>query len=404
MLTACSSFDSFKHTFLDKKTKDVDEKTILIGVFEPQTGRYSEKGQEEIKGIELANSIYNSVNGYHVELVKVDTQSSTGAAKTAIQSLIKMKPVAIIGSAGEATSLIASKYVDEAKIPAIAPSSTNPLITQNYNYYFRTSVTSSQMGTGVADYAYEELESRHIGIVTAQNDTAAASFLNGFNEKIDTLIKEDNDEESKEINPVVMEEELDIADEGNILQIINEIKKNRVDTLFIPLGAEAMDSFLSAAEKNGLSNINFIGTNEWGNPEFIDMMKKHEGMKIAFPYESVLNGGSNSMTHEADRFRIEYANKYGTDELPTDSAALGYDSYLLLINAIHNAGSIKGPEIRQALLDLKDIQCATGVFNFDSHGNTVRPVNISTIKNGKVVSLHKTQSDTESIEVEELEK
>ena len=55
-----------------------------------------------------------------------------------------MNPAAIIGSAGNATTLIASTYVGDAKIPAITPSATNPLIAQNNGYYFIADTTASQ--------------------------------------------------------------------------------------------------------------------------------------------------------------------------------------------------------------------------------------------------------------------
>lgn len=391
MMSACATFDSFKHTIIEET--DNRDNVIRIGVFEPQTGRYSDAGLSEIKGIELANSIYNTVDGYKVELVKVDTQSTTTAAETAIQGLIEMKPVAIIGSCGEATSLIASKYVDQAKIPTITPSATNPLITQNYRYYCRASLTGSQIGEGIAEYAYRYLNSGHIGIVTAANDTAATALLNGFNTKMKKYGKSDL---------VVMQEAADL-DNTDVNSIINKIKDNAIDTLFIPLGTEAMDAFFTAIEAAGLTAISFIGTKAWGDEDFIQMMKKHPSINIAFPYQSVLNGNNATITDEAERFLIQYANKYGDSDTPTENAALGYDAYLLLINAIHNAESLQGEEIRNAIHKLSNVKCATGIFNFDDRGNTVRGVNISTIKNGKIVSLHVTEDIAETVEIEEIE-
>lgn len=391
MMSACTTFDSFKNTFIDGT--DNSENVIRIGVFEPQTGRYSDAGLSEIKGIELANSIYNTVDGYKVELVKVDTQSTTNAAETVIQGLIKMEPVAIIGSCGEATSLIASKYVDKAGIPTITPSATNPLITQNYRYYFRASLTGSQIGEGIAEYAYTYLDSNHIGIVTAANDTAATALLDGFNKKM---------KKYKEMSRVVMQETVDL-DDSNVNDIIKEIKENSVDTLFIPLGTEAMDAFFNAIETAGLTHMSFIGTKAWGNADFIEMMTKHPNINLAFPYQSVLNGNNATITEEAERFLIQYANKYGDNDTPTENAALGYDAYLLLINAIHNADSLKGADIRTAIYNLSNVKCATGTFNFDNRGNTVRGVNISTIKNGKIVSLHVTKAIAEIGEIEEIE-
>ena len=157
-LCGCTTYNSFKQTYITKPDPEKQAvPTITIGVIEPQTGRYREKGTAELKGIELANSIYNSVDGYRVELVKVDTQSSVSATNTAIQALLEMKPVAVIGAAGDASSLAISDYVDEAKVPAITPSATNPLITQSSQYYFRACMTDSQMGEGLAEYACRKL-------------------------------------------------------------------------------------------------------------------------------------------------------------------------------------------------------------------------------------------------------
>ena len=102
VMSGCSTWDSFRQTFINKPQNNNDP-TITIGVIEPQSGRYAEKGKDEIKGIELANSIYSNVDGYNVKLVKVDTQSTVAGTETAIQALIEMHPVAIIGSAGEAS-------------------------------------------------------------------------------------------------------------------------------------------------------------------------------------------------------------------------------------------------------------------------------------------------------------
>ena len=101
--TGCSTYSSFSSTFINKPESATDP-ALTIGVIEPQSGKNAERGKAEIKGIELANSIYNNVDGYTVNLVKVDTQSTVGATETAIQALIEMKPVAIIGSCGDASS------------------------------------------------------------------------------------------------------------------------------------------------------------------------------------------------------------------------------------------------------------------------------------------------------------
>ena len=168
-----------------------------------------------------------------------------------------------------------------------------------------------------------------------------------------------------------------------------------------------------------MTGVTYLGTRSWGDAEFVSMMDKHKKIKVVFPYESVLSKNddtSDTNTEEAQRFQIEYANKYGIDDVPTDNAALGYDSYLLVINAIHNSKVINAmnsddppeesairAEVRSALRGLSDLKCATGVFSFDDTGNVVRAVTLSTIKDGKPVTEYVTSSEAEAKKLEDIE-
>ena len=398
ILSSCTTYNSFKNTFIDNTPVSDTEQTITIGVFEPQTGRNSDRGSEELKGIELANSIYNNVNGYKVVLSKVDTQSSVGAAKTAVQGLIEMKPVAIIGSAGEATSLVASELVEDAEIPTITPSATNPLITQGNQYYFRASITESQMGQGLAEYAVKERESSDIGIITLKNDSSVAAMADGFETRIKKLV-------DKKSSVVKYEEEINPT-EDDMKKALNMIRRRSIDVCFVPMGTENMDTFFKIAEQTGVTDVTFLGLRSWGDESFTGMMEKHPDIKIVFPYESVLSGTdstSDSITEEAQRFQIEYANRYGSEDVPTYNAALGYDAYLILINAIHNAKSMEGADVRNALMDLSDLKCSTGSFSFDDNGNVVRPVTLSTLKDGKPVNEYISESEAKSKELADIE-
>ena len=375
VLSGCSTWTSFRQTFISKPQSSEPDSSITIGVIEPQSGRYADKGKDEIKGIELANSIYNNVDGYKVNLVKVDTQSTVAGTETAIKALTEMHPVAIIGAAGEASSLTIGEYLDEAQIPAITPAATNPLITQNSTYYFRACVTESQMGEGLAEYAAQELGSRKIGVVSVKNDSSTAALLEGFDSRIKKIA-------GKLSRAVIMSEQISPVEE-EMRPVLAEIRRKGVEVCFVSLGAEEMDIFLTMAEEMGLESVTFLGTKG-------SVLTKNDDT-------------SDTYTEEAQRFQIEYANRYGADDMPTDSAALAYDSYLLLINAFHNAKSTEGADIRSALMDFDGLKCATGLFTFDETGNVVRSVTLSTIKDGKPVTEYITKTEAEAKELEDLE-
>ena len=397
LLSACSTYNSFKQTFINEP-ESVTDPVITIGVIEPQSGRNAARGKDEIKGIELANSIYSNVGGYKVQLVKVDTQSTVSATETAIQALVEMKPVAIIGAAGDASCLAISEYIDEPKIPTITPSATNPLITQESQYYFRACLTETQMGEGLAEYAYDALGSRRIGVISKKNDTSTSALLDGFYEKIGQLAGKKN--RALSVKAEITGEEEEMRD------VIRRLKSSSTNVCFVSMGAEEMDTFFTNVEDLHLEGVTFLGTRSWGDDSFISMMKKHKNIKVVFPYETVLSktdDTSDTQSEEGQRFQIEYAARYGDEDIPSDNAALGYDSYLLLINAIYNAKSLEGADIREAMRNFNGLKCATGDFSFDMAGNVVRAVTLATIKDGKAVLEYTTDSEAKAKKLEEIE-
>lgn len=396
MLTGCTTFDNFERTFLDRDQSS--DNVIYIGVYEPQSGSMSAVGQEEIKGIELAHSIYGNVKGARVELVEVDTQTETGSSKAAIQNMIKMKPSVIIGSAGEASSMIASPYIRKAEIPTITPSATNPLITQDNPYYFRACITPYQNGSGLAEYAYNELKSRHIAVVTLENDSTQDSLRDGFRSRIRSL--------SGNTTSIVMDQKIPVEQTG-MKKLVTEIKESGADVVFMPVGLEKADLIFSQAEKQGLTGVTFLGSQSWDTDNLLALQKKYPDIHMAFASDRVTYEDKNTtdtVTAETQRFLIEYANEYGSKETPSTNAVLGYDAYLLAINAINNAKSLKTTDIRDALAATNNLRCATGVFTFDDNGNPVRTVNIATVKDGSIVSAYVTESSSKAESVKKIEK
>ena len=144
VFTGCATFENFKTGFIDKPQDH--QATIQIGVYEPMSGTDSEAAEQEIKGIELAHEMYPTVNGKIVEMVYVDNASNIYAAETAIKELIVKEPLVILGSYGSVYSLVASDYIRDAEIPAIAVTNTNPLVTRNNDYYFRVCYVDSNQG------------------------------------------------------------------------------------------------------------------------------------------------------------------------------------------------------------------------------------------------------------------
>ncbi|MBQ6582837.1 MAG: ABC transporter substrate-binding protein [Mogibacterium sp.] len=389
LLTGCTTFDSFRQTFFEKDA--VDEDVIYIGVFEPKTGSLEKQGNEEIRGIELAHSIYNNVKGARVELIIVDNQSDTSVARTAIQDLIAMNPIAIIGSNGEASSMIASSYIQEAGIATITPSAINPLITENNPFYFRACITEDQRGEGLAEYVSNGLGLEKIAVLTIQNNSMAAAFEDGFRAGMKKY--------SSVKRPIVLTKKLAVND-TELDGLISGLTNSSAQAVFMPVGVEMADRIFTMLEEAGLTDVLCLGDQDWNSEDFVKMMEKHPEIRVAFPSDTVVTENENTTevaTTETQRFLIEYATRYGDLEVPTENTALGYDSYLLVINAINNADSFDRSDVRDALAGITDLRCATGVFSFNEDGNPIRTVNISTVQDGQIIAAYITGQVSEAV-------
>jgi branched-chain amino acid transport system substrate-binding protein len=75
--------------------------------------------------------------------------------------------------------------------------------------------------------------------------------------------------------------------------------------------------------------------------------------------------------------------KLHPDEDPNVNAALGYDAYMILIDAIKRAGSADPEAITKALAETKGFVGVTGVTTINETHDAEKPVGIVKIVNGK---------------------
>jgi branched-chain amino acid transport system substrate-binding protein len=64
-------------------------------------------------------------------------------------------------------------------------------------------------------------------------------------------------------------------------------------------------------------------------------------------------------------------------------AALGYDSAMVLADAIKRAGTTEGPKVRDALAATKNYNGITGSITIDKHRNATKSAVVVTVKDGQ---------------------
>lgn len=298
-------------------------------------------------------------------------------AASVAEDLVEKKVSVVLGSYGSFLSIVGGEYFTEAKIPAIAITSTNPIVTSSNEYYFRTCFVESFQGIALAKYAVEQMGRYKAAIMRGRGDDYAAAISQTFTDKFIQLTEDEN------AIAKVIEYDMKQEDFRNQLKSLND---SGVDTIL--LAGKNADSIkiMKQAKELGLQFL-FLGTDKWGTEKFLQAGGSAiEG--AVFPTIFNPEAAITYNTDVTDVFLKAYREKYGKEE-PPSAVALGFDAYLLAINAIEKAGTaINGEAIKNELAETKNFSGVSGKISFDENGDPIKSVAIQTITNGKFVHIH----------------
>jgi branched-chain amino acid transport system substrate-binding protein len=352
--------------------------TIKIGVFEPTTGENGGGGFQEVLGIRYANEVYPSVeiNGvtYNIELVEVDNKSDKTEAVTAAQNLVSNGVVAVIGSYGSGVSIAAGEIFADAKIPAVGASCTNPQVTDGNDFYFRVCFIDPFQGTVMANYAFQN-GAKTAAVITQLGDDYSSGLGSFF---VDAFKKLAGDAS------VVAQEQFQ-TDQTDFKAILTNIKSTNPDVIFAPSSITTAPLIIKQARELGIT-CQIMGGDTWENATIIENAGADaEGIVLSTFFDEL-----DPATAEAKKFVTgfkEYLKANGQDEIIPAVSALGYDAYLVVLDAIKRAAgadsaALTSVQIRDALKDTT-VEGVTGAIKFNDKGDAVKNLAyIKTVQDG----------------------
>lgn len=368
ILSACSS----------KSTGGSGGKVIKIGVFEPLTGENGGGGFQEVLGMRYANEVYPTVEidgvTYDIQLVEVDNKSDKTEAVSAAQSLISSDVKVVLGSYGSGVSIAAGSFFEEAKIPAIGASCTNPQVTLGNDYYFRVCFLDPFQGTVMANYAYQS-DAKTAAVLTQLGDDYSSGLGSYFVKAFNELAGD---------GAVVSEEQFQ-TNQTDFKAILTNVKAKNPDVIFAPSSIATAPLIIKQARELGITCPIMAG-DTWENSTIIENAGSHaEGIVLSTFFDE-----ADPANDEAASFITgfkEYLKKNNQSEIIPAVSALGYDSYIVAIEAIKNAGSLDTSAIRDALVDTQ-IDGVTGSISFDENGDANKDIAfIKTVKDGDFAFL-----------------
>ncbi len=345
---------------------------IKIGVYLPLTGQNAFGGQLELDGIRLAQQGMPKVLDRDVELVVVDNKSDKVEAGNAVKRLIERDHVsAIIGTYGSSLAMAGGEVAEKGKTPVVGTSCTNPLVTQGKKYYFRVCYIDPWQGSAAATYVYDNLGFKKAGILMDMTNDYAVGLSSFFERSFKKLGGE-----------VVAKLKYSSGDQDFTAQL-TELIRLQPDVVFMPAYFAEGAIIMKQARELG-ATFRLMGADAMDNPDTVKIGGKAvEGfLHTTFPYDAKMP----DMSDEAKKFtEVWYAANPGKD--PNVNAALGYNAYYLILDAITRAGSADQQAITDALATTRDLPTPLGLLTINKTHDAEMPVGIIEYRDGQRVYL-----------------
>lgn len=342
--------------------------TIKVGEYASLTGKEAAFGQASHKGTVLAVEEINAAGGVlgrKLELITEDNQSKAGESATIAKKLISRdKVVALLGEVASMRSLEAAPIAQQARIPLISPSSTNPKVTEIGDYIFRVCFIDPFQGEAMAKFAKTSLKVRKVALITSVSSAYSVGLAKYFKEQF-----------ARDGGTIAIEQRYTEGDKDFKAQL-TAIKAAGVEGIFVPGYYTEAALICKQAKDLGLK-LPIFGGDGWEAPQLVTI----GGAAVEGAYYSTHYSPENK-SPEVVSFVARYKKRWN-NEVPDAMAALGYDAAMVLADAIKRAGTTEGPKLRAALAATKGFSGVTGITTLDAQRNARKSAVVITVRNGE---------------------
>lgn len=341
---------------------------VKLGHAGPLTSGIAHLGKDNENGVRLAVDEANAkglkLDGKNVrlELIAEDDQADPKVGTTVAQKLVDAKVVGVIGHLNSGVSIPASAIYNQAGIPMISGSSTNPQLTeQGFKTVFRVVGRDDQQGPAIASYLAGEIKPKTVAVI----DDATAYGEGLANEVEKTL---------KASGVKVLPREKGTDKTTDFKAILTKIKGRKPDAVFYG----GMDATGGPLLKQG-RELGIKAVFAFGDGACTDKMKELAGDAA----DGMLCSQAGLPVQAANKkFLDAYKAKFKID--PILYAPFTYDAANLIIEAMKKANS---PDPAKYLPELAKISYdgASGKIEFDDKGDRKdAEMTIFTMKAGKI--------------------
>lgn len=362
LLAGCSD----KKTAKTPESAATDERPLIIGIVGPETGEEASYGTSVVAGALAAAKRFNAqggIAGKEITVLHFDDKSDTSLTTQIVKDLISQKAIAILAAPTGASTFTPVHLVNESKTLFVSVGSRRHLKASG-PYVFRTAVPDETATDDLIKYATSELGYVNFVLVTASD--------NDFSLDLSSLFKKALDKHHG-----VIKVEADTYDSytggHNMKAVIGAIKKSR-DTLHGVIFTGGVSEAVALAQemkKAGL-NLPIIGGEDLFSEEYL---QGGDAINETLLYTTFF---AENKSAKMDEFMKDYGKTK-----PDRFAALAYDSFMLVAEAIKEAGTTDTSKVREALINRKDCEGVTGKTSFTAENMPIKHPTICRVKKGE---------------------
>lgn len=356
---------------------------ILVGVLANTTGDNAVYGNAVQNGVMLYIDQLNEkggINGKTVKAIAYDEKGDATEAVNAYNRLVDDGITALIGSVLTGATIAVADETYDMNMPQITASATAAGVTmldpekadsQIRTNVFRSCFIDPFQGEKMAQYAKDKLSAVTAAVIFETGNDYAEGLKDAFVAKCG------------ELGITVTNEEAYAKGDVDFKAQMTNVAASNPDVVFCPNYYEDSGMIVTQARQVGVTST-FLGGDGWGSIAKYASAEDLEG--------AVYCSGYAAGTPNVAQFESAYTAKYNED-VPNMFAPLGYDSAMLMCNALkaaEDAGLEAGTdEYKQAVIDAmkatKGLEGITGTYEFDEYNNPIKSAAMMKLEGGKEV-------------------
>jgi len=340
---------------------------VRVGVFMSTTGSTANFGISSVNGIKMAAEEINAaggINGKQVELLVQDDRSDASEAATIVTKFVTQDMVhAVIGEVASSRSIAAAPIAQNAKIPMLTPSSTNPEVTKKGDFIFRSCFIDPYQGAAIAQFAAKTLGAKTAAIMVDRKNDYSTGLEKVINETF-----------AKFGGKIVATQSYQEGDQDFNAQLTS-LKGTNPEVIFVPGYYNDVGLIAKQARDKGIT-VPLIGGDGWDSEQLYKIGGTALNGSYFTNHYSPFDTAPNVV-----KFVTDYKAKYN-GSTPDALAATAYDAANIMFDAIKRSKSLSGPDIRDALAATKAFPGVTGTVTFNQQRDAVKPIVMIEIKDG----------------------